>query len=166
MIIIILGFFVGLIIGFACNNLWVFITVLAISIILPMFPLEGFEEKECIKKVKLIYLTSKDKANYLKFKEKENRVYLVADVYEDSVFKATYAFDNREAYELNSVAYEECIVKGNIKIYESSSCEFPILKKFKTKPVRSVVAIAPFSTKHEIVFQVPEGTVIRNFNKY
>lgn len=166
MAIIFVGILMGAIIGGGIGNFWVFITILAISIILPMFPLEGFEEKECIKKVKLIYLTSKGKANYLKFKEKENRVYLVADVYEDSVFKATYAFDNREAYELSTVAYEECIVKGNIKIYESSSCEIPILKKFKTKPARGALAIAPFSTKYEIVFQVPEGTVIRNFNKY
>lgn len=140
-----------LLMAFACH--WIAGAVLSIIYILClMLPIEGYKEREEIEQIELLKLKmgSKKSDFYLEFVE-ENKV--------------VFAYDNSEMYELDGIAYEEGFKKGNIKIYESEFCEEPLLKTFVTEPERGIFTFAPFSTKREYVFYVPEGTVINHKDK-
>lgn len=139
-------------VAFDCH--WIAGTVLSVIYILcVMLPIEGFEEREETEEVELLKLkrSSKEHSYYLEMVDKN---------------KVVFAYDNSDMYELDGVAYEEDFRKGKIKIYESVNCEQPILKVFVTKPSREFFTFAPFSTKREYVFYVPEGTVISPKNKH
>ena len=133
--------------AFACH--WIAGTVLGIIYLLCiLLPIEGFEEREEEEEIELLKLKRGDKKTsyYLEVVDKN---------------KLIFAYDNSEMYDLDGVAYEESFRKGNIKIYETASCKRPVLKTFVTKPFRIVFTFAPFSTKREYVFYVPEGTVLK-----
>ena len=124
------------------------IAVLAITLILLFIPLEGYESKQ-VDRIKLLQLeepTGTESAHYLKLGKK----------------KAVYAFDNRKAYDIPTLAYHEATVRGKIRVYESAECKEATLKQIIQKPVRKEgFAFAFFATKKEYIFYVPKGTVIR-----
>lgn len=131
----------------SCN--WILGAVgIIVVLLLLLLPVEGFEEKQQVD----------DDIDLLRLKRgsKQDTYYV-----EIKHGKVIYAYDNSEAYNLSGAAYEEAYRKGDIKVYQSEQCEFPILRDFVTKPSRWVFTFAPFSTKVEHVFYVPEGTVLR-----
>lgn len=134
--------------AFACH--WIAGVVLsAIYLLCILLPIEGFEEREETDEIELLKLKrgAKRQAYYIEMVDKN---------------KVVFAYDNSEMYDLDGVAYEEGFRKGNIKIYETEFCEEPILKTFVTEPSRNLFTFAPFSTKTEYVFYVPEGTVLKH----
>lgn len=138
--------------AFACH--WIAGAVLSVIYLLCiMLPIEGFEEREETEEVELLKLKRGDKRHtyYLEMVGKN---------------KVVFAYDNSEMYDLDDIAYEEGFRKGNIKIYETDNCKEPILKTFVTEPQRVIFTFAPFSTKREYVFYVPEGTVINSKNRH
>lgn len=140
-----------LVIAFACH--WIAGVVLSIIYLLCiLLPIEGFEEREETEEIELLKLKRGDKKTvcYLEVVDKN---------------KVIFAYDNSDMYDLDGIAYEEGFKKGNIKIYETEFCEEPILKTFVTEPSRDVFTFAPFSTKTEYVFYVPEGTVLKKIKE-
>lgn len=141
-----------LLMAFACH--WVAGTVLSVIYILCiLLPIEGFQERENTEEIELLKLKRglKEHTYYIEIVGKN---------------KVVFAYDNSDMYDLDGIAYEEGFRKGNIKIYETEPCEEPVLKTFVTEPTRCVFTFAPFSTKREYVFYVPEGTVIKFKGKY
>lgn len=141
--------FAGVIVSIVTALIWGwpgFLTVAGITVILVLSPIEGLEDRELVSEIPLIALK----------RVTSNGNYFI----EKTRHKATYAFDNRSAYEINFEAYEEKTVRGLIKVYESKECDAPVLRTFKRQPVRTgAFAIAPFSVI-EYVFLLPKGTVI------
>ena len=138
-------------VAYACH--WIAGAVLSLIFILCiLLPIDGFEERENTEEMELLKLRrgSKKQSYYLEMLDKNNVI---------------FAYDNSDMYDLEGIAYEEGYRKGKIKIYETEFCEEPVLKTFVTKPTRGVFTFAPFSTKREYVFYVPEGTVIRAKDK-
>ncbi|MBQ8044317.1 MAG: hypothetical protein IJ272_09290 [Clostridia bacterium] len=133
---------------------WMLGAALTIVVLLILIlPVEGFEKKKQIgKDIHLLKLKRGSKEDTYYVETKHN--------------KAIYAYDNSEAYNLFGGAYEENYRKGDIKVYESEQCKSPILRDFVTKPSREFFTFAPFSTKREYVFYVPEGTVLNSQDKH
>ncbi len=144
MIVLILGC-VPLLLAFSWH--WIAgVVVSAICLLLLLLPIEGFEE------------TEKDDIELIRLKRgKNDHTYYIEIIGKNKVI---FAYDNSDMYDLNGGAYEEDFRKGKIKVYESSECEEPILRSYTTRPSREFFTFAPFSTKREYVFYVPEGTVI------
>lgn len=117
-----------------------------------LLPIEGFHKQELVKIESLIKLkrsTTGDTGDNCYYVQKLGK-------------KVIYAFDDRRRYELEGVAYEEKIVRGKIKIYESPDCTQPVLKVYKAEPKTELFTFAPFSTKTEYIFNVPEGTFLED----
>lgn len=134
-------------------GLWAAGVVCAVLIVLALFlPTEGFKESELVQETDLIKLKRSNFGNNCYYVQRKNK-------------KATYAFDNRDKYDLEGVAYEEASVKGKIKIYESQDCKRPVIKAYVIEPNREFITFAPFSTRVEYVFYVPEGSVIEQNKK-
>lgn len=135
------GLFYGLI---GSTALYIGIPLILLIILCPV---EGYNNRVCettvLLKLKNTYKSEKEKEYYL--------------VYRSG--RVTYAFDNSREYDLGGDAYELMAVRGKIKIYESKSCETAIMKKYTTRPTRDLFTFAPFSTKVQYVFYVPDGTV-------
>lgn len=70
-----------------------------------------------------------------------------------------YAYDNKAAYGIYGLAYEEERICANIKIYTDPNCQAPYLKKMITKPIRFYCTFAPFWKKIEYVFYIPEDAI-------
>lgn len=140
--------FAGGLIALLCFsfNMWFGIAVSVIVVALVMLPILGFENPEAVEKRNLvnIRLESKDKKQYVV--KKGQRVF--------------YAFNNNEYYGIDGLAYEETYVTGKVKIFEDKDCNIPTLTLYIIRPYRLGITFAPFSTKKEYVFHVPEGTVI------
>jgi len=123
----------------------------AIFLLLVLLPIEGFHKPQV------------DTLELMRLKRGKNEhTYYIEMLGKDKVI---FAYDNSDMYDLDGGAYEEGIRKGKIKVYESKVCVEPILKTYITKPVRDLFTFAPFSTKREYVFYVPEGTVVNRKNK-
>lgn len=150
MICIFVGIVAALIIGNFYGVMLGVIIFLAFCL-LSLFPLEGFKKPNCEETIRLIKLKrGGERTEYI----------------ERRIDKIVYAYDAREMYSLDGEAYEETYipVRKNIKIYVSKDCETPKLKVFKRKPNRELIVIAPFSTKTEYVFYIPEGTIAEEVN--
>lgn len=145
--------FVGLIAGLMIATFsWkIGLGIGILFVLISLLPLEGYDHPECKKTVELIPLRRKEKREkyYVQMFDK----------------KAIYAFDNSDKYDLDGGAYEEKVQRGKIKVYESSKCETPVLKVMVTTPKVGIFALAPFSTKKEYIFYVPEGTVLNKQDK-
>ena len=116
------------------------VAIVVICGILSLLPFEGYKDRVCEEEIELLPL---------KWSNEKEYVYVIGK-------RATFAYDNSEQYEIDGVAYQEKSIKGNIIVYESKTCEQPVLKVFKIEPSRNFIAFAPFSTKYEYVFFVPE----------
>jgi len=140
------------IILFAFGLHWIAGVVASVICLLTLLlPVEGFHEREC------------DELELMKLKRgTKDHTYYIELVGKN---KVVFAYDNSDMYDLNGGAYEEDFRKGKIKVYESRECDEPVLKSYISRPVREVVTFAPFSTKREYVFYVPEGTVIKSKNE-
>ena len=139
---------IGLVMSLFASDLWMPAgpILIAICILITFFPLEGFKPRTC-KEITLIKLRRTGRTKDSIFIEKKGK-------------KVIYAYDNREKYDVDGVAYEETFVKGNIKIYEVENCKTPCLKIFKTRPIRELVATAPFATRIEYVFIIPTSNSV------
>lgn len=124
------------------------VAIVAICGLLSLLPLEGFKDKVCEYEIELLPLKCSEGKQY---------VYVIGK-------KATFAYDNSEQYGLDGIAYQEKSVKGKIIIYESNTCKQPVLKVFKTEPVRDI-SFAPFSTKYEYVFYIPDAKTLGESKK-
>lgn len=147
MIVIFGGIIIALVVGTVGGWYWLIPAIL--SLIALIFPIEGFKEPECLKTVDLLPLKLERDGYtgyYVKVKGR----------------KCIYAYDNRKKYNLDGTAYEEHFVSGNIKIYASNDCTRPIVKEFIIRPERGFLTFAPFSTRREVVFLIPEGGVYEN----
>lgn len=134
-------------VAYACH--WIAGAVLSVIYILCiLLPIEGYHSPYEAEQIELLKLKRGSK----------KQTYYIEQVDSNHV---VFAYDNSEEYELDGVAYEEGFKKGNIKIYESEECYEPILKTFVIEPSTELFTFAPFSTKKQYVFYVPEGTVYR-----
>lgn len=146
MVFVTLGL-VFLAMAYACH--WIAGAVLSVIYILCiLLPIEGFHSPYEAEQIELLKLKRGSK----------KQTYYIEEIDSNHV---VFAYDNSEEYELDGVAYEEGLKKGDIKIYESEECKEPILKTFVIEPSREIFTFAPFSTKKTYVFYVPEGTVYR-----
>ena len=136
---IVLSIIAGIIVGW-----WGFLVGVGITAIIILSPIEGLGARNLVAEIPLLILkrpTSNGMGYYV----------------EKGKYKATYAFDNRDAYAIEFEAYEEKTVAGIIKVYESQECTQAVLKIFKRIPRRSSeITFAPFPVM-EYVFLVPEG---------
>ena len=134
---------------------WAHLIPWGMGFILTMFPIEGYEHFE--HEIDLIPLKEGIKIDGKKIGSEK---YVITD----NSYNAIFAYDNRRKYNFDALSYEEARIKGNIKIYKSEECEKPILKVIRDKPNRTMVCLAPFSTKTEYVFLLPtDSTNFANF---
>ena len=143
MLVLVIGSFLGIALAVLLEN-WTYLFVgVGVSLVLSAIPWEGYRTK-CVKEVKLIKLNTRNKC-YVKALG-ENRY--------------MYAYDNREKYNLANEAYEEVMIKGNIKVYETPKCEEPVFKKFVSTPKAEFLTVFKLFRKTEYVFQIPMGTIL------
>lgn len=143
MLFLVVGVFIGFVLSILLENWWWLLVGSGLAFILSTIPWEGYQTI-CVKEVKLIKLNTRNKC-YVKA--------LGGGRY-------AYAYDNREKYNLINEAYEEVVIKGNVKVYESPKCEVPIFKKFVSTPRVEVLTAFELFRKTEYVFQIPMGTVL------
>lgn len=128
-----------------CNSVIGAIIVVVLATIVMLSPIEGYEERIVDKTVVLLNLRRDNCRGTCCYVEKHKS-------------KVTYAFDNRNVYDIMFEAYEEKTVHGRIKVYEAEECATPILKVYKSKPKREMFTFA-FIPKKEYVFLLPKGTL-------
>lgn len=126
--------------GFAC---------LGITLLLLALPIEGFEKRKLERQLTL-----------LKLKEYSQDIFIIKQ--KD---KVKFAFNNKDEFDIDGIAYEEETVSGNIKIYEDKECETPILKVYVQKPSVGFFSLTPFFVKRQYVFYIPYGSVDYNDKK-
>lgn len=138
--------FGSVVILFAFGLNWIAGVVLSVILLLVLvLPVEGFRERESdVLSIIPLKRGTNDHAYYIEIISKN---------------KVVFAYDNSDMYDLNGGAYEEDFRKGTIKIYESRNCNKPVLKSYVTRPNRECFTFAPFSTKKEYVFYIPEGSI-------
>lgn len=143
MVFLVIGGMIGMAISVIFGKFFIFLISVTAALILSSIPWDGYETK-CVKEVELIQLKTRNKC-YVKRFEENNYV---------------YAYDNRKKYNLTNEAYEEVVIKGKVKIYESDKCEVPIFKKFVSSPKTEFYTSFKLFKKTEYVFQVPIGTAL------
>jgi len=143
MLFLVFGVFLGFVLSILLESWWYLLIGAGVAFVLSSIPWEGYQTR-CVKEVKLIKLKTRNKCYVKALGE---RYY-------------AYAYDNREKYNLTNEAYEEVIIKGNVKIYESPKCEEPILKKFISTPKVELLTAFKLFRKTEYVFQIPVGTIL------
>lgn len=127
---------------------WYGVIPLALTIVLDLLPLEGFEDSEC-ELVNIIKINDENLNN-----DSEQDIYLVKD--EKYV---TYARDISNKYDINAELYDEVKVKlKNLRIFESEECKKPILKIYTRDSLCGDWCLCPFDIR-EYVFFVPKGSV-------
>lgn len=134
------------------------IVIGVVSIGLLFIPTEGWQEKQCVSEQCLVEIK-------LDEQNETDQVYYLKEV----EYGMICAVDASTNYELTGIAYDEKKISeplvGSLEVYESKDCTIPILKKYKTRPNRGTFTFAPFSTKTDYIFYVPEGTVLHRASK-
>jgi len=133
------------------------ISVISVIFIFPVAlfaPLAGCEEKQCVEEIELLALRNQ---------AVEGTWYLYEFESDAGSEKLLYAYNNMEEYELEGEAYEEEeeYNGSDVKIYESAECTKPIMKRYVAKGKLNAFSFAIGYKDEEIVFFIPEGTILK-----